>query len=185
MPEAIREAFFSDKARTIATLVLLATIIFVVIGTWAFPRHQGVDQETINTLKQVSNQIQRAADNFEKQSSSTVALNEELTRQLKQAENIRNEGYDELLKKYGIDTEGTDGIGNNPFPELSDRLQPPDNHLGGVNLSPGTKPADGDQQLQVADPERQSKVDGSHSRSDKPAPGDARKPVGEPHNVPG
>lgn len=182
MPEVIRETFFSDKVRTIATLVLLATILFVIIGTWAFPRNQGVDQQTVDNLREVTNQIQRAADNFEKQSSSTIALNEELTRQLKQAESVRNEGYDQLLKKYGVDM---DIVPSDSVTKSSGGMRSQDNHLGSIDIHAGAVTAGDSQQLQATDREHQGKTDGSDSRSSQPAGDNAGKSVGKTHDISG
>lgn len=95
--------FFSDRLRTIGTIALLAMILVSIVVTWAYPRASEVDSRTVQTLQNVSTQIQRTADTLEKQSLSNTKLNETLSKQLKEMEASRSEGYNLLLNRYGLD----------------------------------------------------------------------------------
>lgn len=101
----LKGIFFTDKFRSIVTILLLLLILATSVGGWLFPTQKTptIDQETINVLKDVSVQLQKAVKNFEEQGKSTMELNALLSRQLNQAEINRNESYKLLMEKYGVE----------------------------------------------------------------------------------
>lgn len=152
MPEVIKGIFFTDKLRSICSMLLMLLLFGAVMMSWAFPRHSSVDKETIDTLKEVSSQIERAADNFKKQSDVTAALNATLKQQLEEQETDRNGKYQTLLGRYGV-------VMSPPSPDplagviLSGDdavvgLRPEDHSLGSKHIPPGTVITDRDKQLQ-------------------------------------
>lgn len=104
MGEGIKGLFFTDKFRSVVTIILLLLILGSIITSWAFPRREAptIDKETVLTLKKVSVQLQRAVDNFEKQGKETAELTNALTQQLYRMETSRDDNYKLLLEKYGI-----------------------------------------------------------------------------------
>lgn len=169
MPTDIKNLFFSDKLRTVITVALLGFILVAVIMSWAFPRQKvsPVDAETIRVLKEVSTQLQRAADNLEVQGEKTTALNTELKTQLAKMESNRDVNYQMLLQKYGMqapssiyNSEDNSAVGN--IASVDSWLRTKDHHLGSQYLSPGSGTTGGDQQLQTPTTDSKESTDGSH-----------------------
>lgn len=96
--------FFNDKLRgMVTTLILISILIMVTLG-YLFPKENKVEVETIESLKKVTTQIQKAAASLEEQSKLTDSANRELMKQLQEMEQSRHESYKELLDKYGIES---------------------------------------------------------------------------------
>lgn len=156
MPTDIKNLFFSDKLRTVISAVLMLCILAAVVMSWAFPRQTSspVDVETIRVLKEVSTQLQRAADNLEVQGQKTTALNAELRTQLAKMESNRDVNYQMLLQKYGMSAPSSLYNPENPSPVGSiagtdSWLRPKDHNLGSEYLSGSSGAAGGNKQLQT------------------------------------
>lgn len=164
MPEVIKGMFFTDKLRSICSMLLLLLLFGAVMMSWAFPRHSSVDKETIDSLKQVSSQIERAADNFKKQSDVTAALNATLQRTLDEQESIRDDKFKTLLNRYGVVMPPTvpdplAGLilsGDNAITGL----RPEDHNLRGEYIPPGTSLTSRNKQLQDSVADHEAKADG-------------------------
>jgi hypothetical protein len=148
MDEILKGTFFTDKLRTIITVILITLLMALIALSWAFPRESKVSQETLDTLKTVTVTLKDAAEKFEQQANLTSQLNDTLSQQLKQSETVSNENYNALLKQYGLDP--TSGSIGDPLGVQSGNvgLRSPDNHLGGKHVSPGASAAGGAGQLQ-------------------------------------
>jgi hypothetical protein len=176
MPEVIKGMFFTDKLRSICSILLLTLLFGAVMMSWAFPRHSSVDKETVDSLKQVSSQLERAADSFEKQSNVTAQLNATLQKTLDEQESIRDDKFKTLLNRYGV-------VAPPPVPDplagvvLSGDhavtgLRPEDHSLRGEHVPPGTSLTSRNKQLQdpIADHEAKTDGDAPAVPSGKPKP---------------
>lgn len=158
-------AFFTDKVRSAITMFLLVLIVGLFGFQYFFPRHPTVDTDTLNALNDVRGSLEKVASNLEQAGQSQTALNETLIRQLNAAERIRDEGYGNLLKEYGLDLALPAGVTGNPFGMLS-----PDNGVRGKPLPPSSGPAGADKLLQVPASEHEGTVDPGHTPGPKPNP---------------
>ena len=183
MGEILESTFFSDKLRSIISVVLLVLLMGLIGLSWAFPRESKVSQQTLDTLKEVSGVMKDAALKFEQQSNMTSQLNDTLTKQLQQGEDERNASYNALLQKYGLDPAG--GNVTNPFGTLPVvGLRASDDHLGGVNLPPGANATSGTRQLQDASQGLATKTDSGHTGNERSKSSNPSPVVGKPSPVP-
>lgn len=138
MGSNIKGMFFTDGVRSGVTILVLLLILASVAGSWAFPRQKTptIDQETIDALRNVSVQLQKAAKTFEEQGKSTAALTSALTRQLNQAEANRNESYRLLMEKYGVEVPPSFQTPDNP---AGSNVYPPNNTAEWLRPETGSK----------------------------------------------
>lgn len=147
MTALLENTFFSDKVRGAITLFLLVIIIGVLGVQYFFPRQQTLDSGTLNSLIAATEVMQKAAVNLEHASQSQVDLNDTLKQQLNSMALTRNEGYEQLLKKYGLDLT-LPGTVNLKLNQLDGRVQPQDNDIGGNFVPPVPGTANPNRQLQ-------------------------------------
>ena len=142
MVDEVKSALFTDKVRSVVTLVLLLLILFLVAMAWLFPRNSGVSTQTVAALEGVVKNMNVAAQNMQNAAASQQQVNEVLRLQLMERKNTRYILYEDLLMKYGIDNLNGDGaIG----------LQPQDNNQRGGSVSQGIGGARQSGHVQAAD----------------------------------
>lgn len=169
MTALLENTFFSDKVRGAITLFLLVIIIGVLGVQYFFPRQQTLDSGTLNSLIAATEVMQKAAVNLENASQSQVDLNDTLKQQLNSMALTRNEGYEQLLKKYGLDLT-LPGTVNLKLNKLDGGVLPQDNHIGG-EFVPAVPGATGtNRQLPKSTPGNKVKVDPSDPLSAKQEP---------------
>lgn len=169
MTALLEGTFFSDKVRGAITLFLLLIIVGVLGFQYLFPRPQPLDKEALASLMAATEVMQKAANNLEHSSQSQIELNDTLKQQLSQMALARNEGYEQLLKKYGLDLT-LPGSVNLKLDGLDGRVFPPDNDFGGNFVPPVPSATGSNKQLQKPAPGHQSQVDPSDPLSAKQEP---------------
>lgn len=168
MTALLESTFFSDKVRGAITLFLLVIIVFVLGFQYFFPRAQKLDNETLSSLIAATEVMQHAADNLEQSSRSQMDLNDSLKQQLAQMALTRNEGYETLLKKYGLDLSLPGSV--NLKLDGVNGMFPPDNDFGGYPVPPSPSTTSSDKQLQKSTPGNKVKVDPSDPFSARQGP---------------
>jgi hypothetical protein len=159
MGKFLESTFFSDKIRGLVTLFLLVLIAGFLLFQTIFPHKPTLDQETMQSLQNVTEVLRKAAVNLESAGQSQAELNETLKRQLGDLDTARNKGYEELLEKYGLDVD----LPTTPGDGLINRMQPRNNDLRGKPVPPGSSPTGADQHLQSPTPGHQEKADPGHT----------------------
>lgn len=84
---------------------LFLTLLLIVglsAANLIWPRQSNVSNETIQVVKATTDQLQRVADSFDKNTKAMTDLKESLTHQVREREISDDQGYDELLKKWGL-----------------------------------------------------------------------------------
>ena len=156
----MRDMFFTDKLRSFASLLLGTLILGAILASWAFPRHSDstLDKQTLSTLKEVGEQVKRAADNLESQGKLTASLNTTLSQTLALQQSERGDAYKQLLGRYGTETIDIDSYpgghqynpgGPPPTPTVINiGVQSPDNRVRSDDIPSGAGAASRDRQLQ-------------------------------------
>lgn len=142
MVDEVKSALFTDKVRSVVTLVLLLLILFLVAMAWLFPRNSGVSTQTVAALEGVVKNMNVAAQNMQNAAASQQQVNEVLRLQLLERKNTRDILYEDLLNKYGLnnlDSNGTVG------------LQPQNNNHRGGPVSQSVGGAGQNGHVQAAD----------------------------------
>jgi hypothetical protein len=111
MGAEIKDMFFTDKLRGIVSTLFMLIIVVLIAASWAFPRQtsSNLDEKSLTTLQEVSQQLKNAADNFERQATESAQLRDTLTRTLGVQKGERDDVYDEILRRYGIDPDKMEG----------------------------------------------------------------------------
>jgi hypothetical protein len=175
MGAEIKDMFFTDKLRSIVTMLFMAIIVVLIAGSWAFPRQtsSNLDEKSLNTLQEVSKQLKSAADNFERQASESALLRESLNRTLDMQKGERDDVYGKMLQRYGYDPTnleapgaGYSGAAAPPSTVINVGVLPSDDGKRSVNISTSSSNPGGDRQL----PNAAGKNQGGSNGSPTPVP---------------
>lgn len=155
MGAEIKDMFFTDKLRGIVSTLFMLIIVVLIAGSWAFPRQtsSNLDEKSLSTLQEVSQQLKSAADNFERQANESAQLRDTLNRTLDMQKGERDDVYVKMLQRYGLDPTKLESSaagypnGSNPATIINVGVLPPDNSKRSVDISPGSGSASGDRQL--------------------------------------
>lgn len=169
MGAEIKDMFFTDKLRGIVTLLFMVIITALIAGSWAFPRQtsSNLDEKSLNTLQEVSRQLKTAADNFERQAIESAQLRESLNRTLDIQKGERDEVYNRMLQRYGLDPNQLESTGAGypgappPSTIINVGVLPPDNGKRGVDISTSSGDPSRNRQLPNAAGANQGRLDGS------------------------
>lgn len=153
MAEALKGLFFTDRLRSIISTVTLLVILGVLLGQWIWPKKVELDSQSVKTLQNVVEKMERAASLYEKQGESTLQLNETLKRQLALQEYNRSLNYDVLYKRYGFDPSipppaGVVPLGADGMPVDTLGMLPSDNDFGSDHTLTGAGAGNRTEQLQ-------------------------------------
>lgn len=164
MGALLESTFFSDKIRGAITLFLLLLILGVLGMQYLFPKQQKLDPETLTSLIAATETMRSAATNLEQASKSQIDLNDTLKQQLSQMALARNEGYEQLLKQYGLDLTlpGTVNL------KLDNRVYTPDNGVGSKAVPGGSGSANTTGHLQEPTTNHQNKTNRSNTITSEP-----------------
>ena len=95
-----------------ALFAILLLILIVGVVNLFLPRSPTISTEAIAGVERSTEQLQRVADSFEKNTSAMTELNRSLLIQARTRKTVNDEGYNELLKKWGIDVDDGSGYVN-------------------------------------------------------------------------
>jgi hypothetical protein len=174
MGAEIKDMFFTDKLRSIVSTLFMLILIALVGLTWAFPRQtsSNLDEKSLSTLQEVSKQLKNAADNFERQANESVQLRETLSRTYDLQKGDRDDVYDEIMRRYGLDpakmeVKGKGYAGNSPPSTIINvGVLPPDDSKRSSDVPASSGNPGRDRQL----PHAAGKNSGGSDSGDAPAP---------------
>jgi hypothetical protein len=158
MGAEIKDMFFTDKLRGIVSTLFMLIILILIAGSWAFPRQtsSNLDEKSLTTLQEVSQQLKSAADNFERQANESAQLRDTLNRTIDMQKGERDDVYVKMLQRYGLDPtklESSQAGYPDRAPASSTIINvgvlSPDDSKRSIDISSGTGHTGGDRQLQV------------------------------------
>lgn len=163
MGALLESTFFSDKIRGTITLFLLVLILGILGMQYLFPKQQKLDPATLTSLVAATETMRIAATNLEQASKSQIDLNDTLKQQLNQMALARNEGYEQLLKQYGLDLTlpGTVNL-------KLDRVYTPNDSVGSKTVPGSPGAADPAKHVQKPTTGDQGKVNRSNTITSEP-----------------
>lgn len=138
-------------------LFLIAILIMVVIG-YLYPRNPTIPTQTVKDIVDATAELKKTAENVEKNTAVTAALTRTLIKQMTSRTEQDDEGYNKLLKQWGIDLNSPDG----DLPSFDGMYEQSHNDRSG-NLLPGEGGANQVRPLQGTDKGFQSSPHGSAS----------------------
>jgi len=179
MGQAIKAWVLLDRLRAIVTLIAVVIGAGLIIWQFVSPRPVKLDPEALNSIKEATEQIRRAAQGTEQVVKDNALFKSTIQDQIKNQTKLRDANYDLLFEEFGVDplpkSLGLGGFGG------TDGMQPQPDHLGGFHVPPDPGGPSGVQRLRDPIADQPKAAD----RSTPGVPGGNSHPPSEQGERPG
>lgn len=150
--------------------VFLLLILGVGVANLLWPRSPTISVEAVAGIQQATAQMERVAENVERSTNAMTDLNKSLILQMRDRAAVDDKGYEDTLKKYGID------LGLPASGSLANGLQQRTLDQGGGYIPPSSGAANPAGQLPQSSESSTGRVDRSNPGAKELPSGNAPKP---------